>query len=190
MYLMPIDISRHILYLYPISRPPPPHGSARRTVERHLKRGPGDQGSDRYDNVSVAAGHWRKVKMMNIDDLTIEQAKQLAALFGVTQATTPIFDNGMVGKYVVVRCRDGGVHSGVLKAHNGRECLLTDARRLWYFDPRPTGKWLSGVATTGINHQSSKVGVPVELQHLTEDCEIILCTKEAEASIRGCPANG
>ena len=125
---------------------------------------------------------------MNIDELTIGQARQLVALFQPAQAAP--LDNGMIGKYVVVRCRDSGVHAGVLKSHSGRECLLTEARRLWFFDPRPAGKWLSGVATTGINHQSSKVGVPVALQHLTENCEIILCTEAAEASIRSCPSNG
>ena len=40
-------------------------------------------------------------------------------------------NNGMIGRYVVVRCRDEGVHAGILKAHDGRECLLTEARHLW-----------------------------------------------------------
>lgn len=32
-------------------------------------------------------------------------------------------ENGMIGSYVIVRCRDAGVHAGVLKAHDGREAL-------------------------------------------------------------------
>lgn len=47
----------------------------------------------------------------------------------------PAYDNGMVGQYVIVRCRDAGVHAGVLESHQGRECVLTDSRRLWYWKP-------------------------------------------------------
>ena len=43
-----------------------------------------------------------------------------------------MIENKMIGKYVVVRCRDAGVHTGVLEAHDGRECVLTESRRLWY----------------------------------------------------------
>lgn len=37
-------------------------------------------------------------------------------------------NNGMVGKYVIVRCRDAGVHAGVLVDHSGREAVLTESR--------------------------------------------------------------
>ena len=55
-------------------------------------------------------------------------------------------DNGMIGKYVIVRCRDAGVHCGVLEAHEGREALLIDSRRLWYWKPAK-GKFLSASLT-------------------------------------------
>ena len=93
-------------------------------------------------------------------------------------------DNGMIGKYVIVRCRDAGVHAGVLKAHEGREALLEDSRRLWYWKPASKKKFLSGVAVAGLD-SSSKIGTKLESLHLTETCEIILCTKQAEDSIRG-----
>jgi hypothetical protein len=94
-----------------------------------------------------------------------------------------MIDNGMIGKYVVVRCRDAGVHAGVLAAHDGREALLTEARRLWYWKPANGGMWLSGVANEGLDG-SSKIGAPITV-HLTETCEIILCAEQAAASIRG-----
>lgn len=92
-------------------------------------------------------------------------------------------NNGMIGKYVIVRCRDAGVHAGVLEAHDGRECVLTEARRLWYWKPANKAAFLSGVATEGL-HATSKVGAPVPRIHLTENCEIAECTPAAEASIR------
>ena len=92
--------------------------------------------------------------------------------------------NGMVGRYVIVRCRDAGVHAGKLLQHEGREALLQDARRLWYWQP-VRGAFLSAVAAYGLTAKS-KVGVPVKI-HLTETCEIILATEEAEESIRALP---
>lgn len=94
-------------------------------------------------------------------------------------------NNGMTGKFVVVRCRDAGVHAGVLEAHNGRECVLTEARRLWYWkvNKGPTGDFLNGIVLAGVN-KGSKLSAPVPRIHLTENCEIIECTADAEASIR------
>ena len=98
-----------------------------------------------------------------------------------------IKDNGMIGKYVIVRCRDAGVHAGVLAQHNGRECVLTEARRLWYWKPADGAAFLSGVATHGL-HIDSKIGKAVERIHLTENCEIAQCSEAAAASIRAITA--
>lgn len=122
---------------------------------------------------------------MDINDLTIGQAKELAAQFGGQAPAPAPFDNGMVGKYVIVRCCDAGVHAGVLVKHNGRECLLQGARRLWYWKPANGGAFLSGVASEGL-HPDSKVGAPITV-HLTENCEIIQCSHTAQASITGAP---
>lgn len=118
---------------------------------------------------------------MNIDDLTIGQAKELAALFGINTAQ-PAFDNGMIGKYVIVRCRDAGVHTGKLESHQGRECVLVESRRLWYWKAAK-GAFLSSVATDGLSDES-KIGKELARIHLTENCEIIQCSPEAERSIR------
>lgn len=92
-------------------------------------------------------------------------------------------DNGMIGKYVIVRCRDAGVHTGFLEGNEGREAVLTQSRRLWYWKPAAGQKFLSGVAVAGL-HRDSKVGAPLPRIHLTETCEIIECTPEAAEVIQ------
>lgn len=119
---------------------------------------------------------------MNIEDLTIKQARELAEMFGTSPSVQAPINNGMVGKYVIVRCRDAGVHAGVLERYNGRECVLNESRRLWYWKAAK-GAFLSGVASHGLSG-GSKVGAPVRV-HLTENCEIIECSDVAEKSIRG-----
>ena len=89
----------------------------------------------------------------------------------------------LIGKYVIVRCRDAGVHAGVLLGHEGREATLSESRRLWYWKAAVPGKYLSGVAVYGLD-PASKLGEPITV-HLTETCEIIACTPEAADSIKG-----
>lgn len=93
-----------------------------------------------------------------------------------------------IGKYVVVRCRDAGVHAGILKSRDGRQCELSSARRLWYWKPANNAAFLSGVATEGLDHKASKVGAPIDLV-LTENCEIIACTDAAAQSISEAPSH-
>ena len=90
--------------------------------------------------------------------------------------------NGMIGKYVIVRCRDAGVHAGTLVANEGREAVLSNSRRLWYWVCGGKKKFLSGVAVAGLA-QGSKIGTTLERLHLTETCEIIQCTDVAAQSI-------
>ena len=94
-------------------------------------------------------------------------------------------NNGMIGKYVLVRCRDAGVHCGILTGNEGREVVLNEARRLWYWKPA-RGAFLSAVSELGL-HKTSKIGRPQAVLHLTETCEIALCSDEAESSIRAHP---
>ena len=108
---------------------------------------------------------------MNINELTIGEAKELAKLFGGSHQTQTI-NSGLIGKYVIVRCRDAGVHAGVLESHSGRECVLLEARRLWYWRPANNQKFLSGIAIAGLSGES-KVGAPISRILLTENCEII-----------------
>lgn len=131
---------------------------------------------------------------MNWDDMTLgdmlkaaSASTQTAKPPGVDDQTT--YNNGMIGRYVIVRCRDAGVHAGFLVSHSGRECILERSRRLWYWKPANGGKFLCGVARHGLD-SSSKIGGEVERLHLTETCEIIATTKAAEASIIGSKVDG
>lgn len=92
-----------------------------------------------------------------------------------------------IGKYVIVRCRDAGVHAGVLVCAQDRSCILKESRRLWYWKPAGKAAFLSGVALYGLA-DVSKVGEPVQIA-LTENCEIILCSTVAEQSIRSAKVN-
>ncbi len=123
---------------------------------------------------------------MKIDNLTYGELKQIAAMF-ISQKSEAVTVNGMIGKYVIVRCRDAGVHAGVLESYNGRECVLSESRRLWYWKPADNQKYLSGVAIAGLSRES-KIGAPIHI-HLTENCEIIECTQKAEKSIREAKAD-
>lgn len=91
----------------------------------------------------------------------------------------------MVGQYVIVRCKDAGVHAGYLEWRKGRSCRLRNSRRLWYWKPKNGAAFLSGVAIEGLDDES-KVGAPIDLI-LTENCEIILTTKKARKSIKSMP---
>lgn len=120
---------------------------------------------------------------MSIDNMTYGELKQIAALFN-QQKPTEADSSGLIGEYVIVRCRDAGVHSGYLESRTGRECVLSNSRRLWYWKPADNQKYLSGLATAGAD-EKSKISAPVERLLLTENCEIIICTEKARESIKG-----
>lgn len=91
-------------------------------------------------------------------------------------------DKPLVGEYVIVRCRDAGVHAGVLVDYEDRNVELKDTRRLWYFKCK-TGHTLSGVALHGVN-DASKIAGELSQIILSDACEIIPVSPDAERSIR------
>lgn len=117
---------------------------------------------------------------MNIDDLTIVEAKKLAALLGGTPA--PAFQSAHIGKYVIVRTYSAGVHIGVLKRKAGREVELTEARRIWNWNGAKT---LSDMSLKGLDSANSRVSETVASIELTEAIEVLPCTAEAETNLRG-----
>lgn len=119
---------------------------------------------------------------MELDNLTIGEAKQLANLFGGTKISN-IYDN-YVGKYVICRSRNEGINAGKVIAIDDTGVVLEDARRLYYHKPvNKNVSWYEGVALYGLD-SSSKVGAPVE-KVISEDISLTICTNEAEKSIRG-----
>ena len=125
---------------------------------------------------------------MNIDDMTYGEIKELVAIFAGPTGQTNTNDIGQSfrGRYVLVRCRDAGVHAGECVGIEGRSVVLKKSRRLWTWKPTQKAT-LSAVSIYGINQTSSKVGAEESEKLLTETCEITICSKEAEDSIRSAP---
>lgn len=93
----------------------------------------------------------------------------------------------LIGSFVIVRCRDAGVHAGVLTSYHERTAQLAESRRLWRWRVKGNkGITLSDVATVGLDTKDTKVGAPVAIL-LTETCEIISCTTEAAENIAQFP---
>jgi hypothetical protein len=88
-----------------------------------------------------------------------------------------------IGKYVIVRCREAGVHAGILTSRDARQCELSQSRRLWRWRVAGNkGVTLSDVAVHGLDQKDTKLSAAVDIL-LTENCEIIACTKEAAENI-------
>jgi hypothetical protein len=91
----------------------------------------------------------------------------------------------MIGKYVIVRTYSAGVHAGTLQSRNGKECVLINARRIWYWEGAAT---LSQLALSGTSKPDRcKFPEPVPEILLTEAIEIIPVSDSAKLSIENVP---
>ena len=119
---------------------------------------------------------------MDINSLTIGQAKELSALLN---SNSPSSDgiNYAIGKVVLIRTYSAGVWCGTLTQKSGNEVVLSDARRLWRWWAAQSIS-LSAVANFGIMRNKSKIAPKVDGVWL-EAIEIIPMTKIAEDSILG-----
>ena len=115
---------------------------------------------------------------MEIDQLTIGQAKALAAMFGA-QPTVGL--NGMLGQKVIVRTYSAGVWFGTLSEKSGDEVVLTKARRMWLWKAKE-GISLSACALYGVDTDNSKIVEAVSSVWL-QAIEIIPCSQTAIASL-------
>jgi hypothetical protein len=90
-----------------------------------------------------------------------------------------------LGKYVIVRTHSAGVFAGNLVSRKGQEVVLSNARRLWYWDGAAS---LSQLAIDGVSRpQNCKFPEAVSRIELLQAIEISDVTKKAEASIKGVP---
>ena len=115
---------------------------------------------------------------MNIEDLTIKQAKELVALFGGTSKPC----NTMIGKNCIARCHAAGVHYGTVVSVDGDTVLLRDSRRLWSWKA-VEGVALSGLAQNGLD--SGKIDTMNPEIWLSGVCELIPVSKKFEDSLHG-----
>jgi len=88
-------------------------------------------------------------------------------------------------KYVIARTYSAGCFAGLLESRNGQEVVLTDARRLWYWEGAAS---LSELAVRGTSKPvKCKFPVAVPKVELLQVIEILHVTKDAEKSIKGVP---
>lgn len=120
---------------------------------------------------------------MNINELTIGQAKELASIFGGDSKLADTSLNSMIGDKVIIRTYSAGVHFGTLEQKSGNEVILKDSRRLWYWKAKESIS-LSAIANYGVNDKESKITGAVDSIWL-EAIEIIPCTAKAIKSIEG-----
>lgn len=91
----------------------------------------------------------------------------------------------MIGKDVIVRTYSAGVHFGTLKSKDGKEVVLTNSRRIWYWDGAAS---ISQLAVDGTsNPNGCKFPLAVDEILLTEAIEIIPVTEKARESIASVP---
>lgn len=87
--------------------------------------------------------------------------------------------------YYIVRTYSAGVFAGYIKKREGKEVVMENARRLWYWDGAAS---LSQLAMEGVKKpENCKFPCEVSEVLLTEVIEILTCTKLARESIQGVP---
>ena len=90
-----------------------------------------------------------------------------------------------MGNYYIVRTYSAGVFAGEIESRDGKEVVMRNARRIWYWDGAAS---LSQLAMEGTS-KPLKCKFPCEADRvvLTEAIEILDCTEQAEKSIKAVP---
>jgi hypothetical protein len=86
--------------------------------------------------------------------------------------------NELIGKPVIVRCRDAGVHFGYLASQKDRNVTLRSSRRMWRWWAA-TQMSLSAVAEFGLNLEKDlRINNELGFIALLDACEVIPCSQE------------
>ena len=121
---------------------------------------------------------------MDIDKLTIGQAKELASMFGNSANQSNNITDSLIGEYVIVRSRNEGVNAGIIERADDTGVVLKEARRIWYHKPKNKDMaWYEGVAVSGLS-DDSKISETVETKVIIEDYSITVCSDIASKSIK------
>ena len=98
---------------------------------------------------------------------------------GTIKGQTAVNTDGL--KYCIVRTYSAGVFAGYLKSLVGKEGIVLNARRLWYWAGAAS---LSQLAMEGVSKpKECKFPCEVNEVQLSEVIEVIPCTEEAQKSI-------
>ena len=113
--------------------------------------------------------------MINIDDLTFGQVKEISKLIGLNTDQSSKHSHPMLGRRCLVRTYSAGVHIGDVVFVDGMECKLENAIRLWSWSNG--GLSLSAIANNGVvKARINRTGVV----YLTNCIEFIPTTEVAE----------
>lgn len=86
-------------------------------------------------------------------------------------------------KYCIVRTDSAGVFAGYVESRNGKEVVIRNVRRIWYWSGANS---LSELAKEGTSKpKDCKFAVEVDKIEVMEAIEIIECTKKAQDNIQG-----
>jgi len=116
--------------------------------------------------------------MIDINNLTIGEARELAALFGGS-ASKPQSIPGD-GRAVIVRSRDAGVMFGRLERYEGSTVYLKNARQMWSWTAAEGGTLLD-CAMHGVS--KGKFSTVADAAIVIGACTIIDCTEKAVKSL-------
>lgn len=111
---------------------------------------------------------------INLDDLTIGQAKELAARFAPTEISIAVAEQA--NRPVIVRSRDAGVQFGYLDHYEGSTVYLKNARQMWSWTAAEGGTLLD-CATHGV--KAGKFSSVASAVIVIGACAIIDCTDKA-----------
>jgi len=114
-------------------------------------------------------------KKLKVDEVTIDGQVY------VPKGTPAV----LADNYYIVRTYSAGVHAGELVSQEGKEVVLKNARRIWYWAGAAS---LSQLAVDGTSRpEECKFPCEVTEIKLLEAIEMIPCTKIAQQSIKGVP---
>ena len=91
----------------------------------------------------------------------------------------------MKGKYVIARTYSAGVFAGTFVSREGKEVVLKNARRIWYWSGAASLSQLAVDGTSDPVNCKFPVAVPTVL--LLEVIEILPVSVKARKSIEGVP---
>lgn len=87
--------------------------------------------------------------------------------------------------FVLIRTDSAGVHAGELVSRKGKEVVLANSRRIWYWKGAAS---LSELSVYGASNPGEcRFAVTLKTITLTEAIEIIPCEPAAVKMIKGCP---
>ena len=91
-------------------------------------------------------------------------------------------------KVCIIRCRDAGVHFGIVKEIVGRTVRLENSRRMDHYSIAENGDSLSAVATVGvINDGNLRMQAVLDEIVLLEACEVIPVSEEIKEHLYSMP---